>query len=174
MSTRGSSSSTQIRGSPFPYRIFSEMIAFSVLGCRLIGKWMVKAAPFPISLSTWILPERSLTMECTTERPSPVPLPTSLVVKNGSKIRDLNSGGMPRPVSLIIRRTKSDLAARFCPKYRGHFYFQDAQVAAHSLSSFSLRVSTCSKIQPSCCRPPASTDRTLNQSPRRFNKRTGA
>ena len=33
------------------------------------------------------------------ERPSPVPLPTSLVVKNGSKIFGRTSGGMPCPLS---------------------------------------------------------------------------
>ena len=33
-------------------------------------------------------------------RPRPVPLPTSLVVKNGSKARRRMSGGMPEPVSL--------------------------------------------------------------------------
>src|ERR1039458_5691836 len=34
--------------------------------------------------------------------PRPVPLPTSLVVKNGSKIRGRISGGMPQPVSLTL------------------------------------------------------------------------
>src|SRR5260370_33089969 len=32
--------------------------------------------------------------------PSPVPLPSSLVVKNGSKARAMTSGDMPAPVSL--------------------------------------------------------------------------
>ena len=32
--------------------------------------------------------------------PSPVPLPGSLVVKNGSKTRAAVSGAMPQPVSL--------------------------------------------------------------------------
>ena len=32
-------------------------------------------------------------------RPSPVPSPTGLVVKNGSKIRSLMSSGMPGPLS---------------------------------------------------------------------------
>ena len=33
-------------------------------------------------------------------RPRPVPLPTSLVVKKGSKARFTTSAGMPEPVSL--------------------------------------------------------------------------
>src|ERR1700682_3835313 len=33
-------------------------------------------------------------------RPSPVPLPTSLVVKNGSKTRSRTSGGIPKPGSM--------------------------------------------------------------------------
>src|SRR3981081_440143 len=33
-------------------------------------------------------------------RPSPVPLPTSLVVKKGSKTRSRTSGGIPQPVSV--------------------------------------------------------------------------
>ena len=41
-----------------------------------------------------------LTMPNTVERPSPVPLPISLVVKNGSKIFWRTSGGMPSPVSV--------------------------------------------------------------------------
>ena len=34
-------------------------------------------------------------------KPSPVPLPTALVVKNGSKMRSTTSAGMPMPVSAI-------------------------------------------------------------------------
>ena len=38
-------------------------------------------------------------MPYTVERPRPVPLPTSLVVKNGSKILPITSCVMPQPVS---------------------------------------------------------------------------
>jgi len=38
-------------------------------------------------------------MPRTVERPSPVPLPSPLVVKNGSQMRASTSGGMPVPVS---------------------------------------------------------------------------
>jgi hypothetical protein len=41
----------------------------------------------------------------TIESPSPVPLPCSLVVKNGSKIRESTSGGMPVPESLTCTTT---------------------------------------------------------------------
>ncbi len=39
-------------------------------------------------------------MPSTVARPSPVPLPASLVVKNGSKIRARVCSSMPHPVSL--------------------------------------------------------------------------
>jgi len=41
----------------------------------------------------------------TVERPKPVPLPTSLVVKNGSKMRSRSSGAIPAPVSLTESAT---------------------------------------------------------------------
>ncbi len=44
-------------------------------------------------------------MPCTVASPSPVPLSLGLVVKNGSKIRDTTSGGMPVPVSLTDSST---------------------------------------------------------------------
>ncbi len=40
------------------------------------------------------------TMPYTVASPSPVPLPASFVVKNGSKILDIVSLSMPLPVSL--------------------------------------------------------------------------
>ena len=42
---------------------------------------------------------RLRTMPNTVESPRPVPLPTSLVVKKGSKIFSFTSGDMPVPVS---------------------------------------------------------------------------
>ena len=42
------------------------------------------------------------TMARLVESPSPVPFPTSFVVKNGSKIRSRNSGGIPGPVSATV------------------------------------------------------------------------
>ena len=44
-------------------------------------------------------------MPYTVESPRPVPLPTALVVKNGSKIWAHTSGDMPLPVSLTDRQT---------------------------------------------------------------------
>ena len=40
-------------------------------------------------------------------RPSPLPIPGGLVVKNGSKIFDATSGGIPGPVSQMLTRTSS-------------------------------------------------------------------
>jgi hypothetical protein len=67
----------------------------------------VNVLPRPGSLSTSTAPPRSLTMECTRESPSPVPAPTSLVVKNGSKMRSSTSGAIPIPESRTSRRTYS-------------------------------------------------------------------
>src|SRR6266478_5202255 len=53
--------------------------------------------PRPGSLSTSIQPPWSVTMPCATESPRPVPSPTSLVVKNGSKMCGRASALMPRP-----------------------------------------------------------------------------
>ena len=39
------------------------------------------------------------------ESPSPVPLPVSFVVKNGSKMRLMTSEGMPAPVSVTVSTT---------------------------------------------------------------------
>ena len=52
---------------------------------------MSKVAPAPGSLSTQMYPPVCFTMPYTVESPRPVPLPTSLVVKNGSKRCDLVS-----------------------------------------------------------------------------------
>ena len=41
------------------------------------------------------------------ESPSPVPRPTSLVVKNGSKMRSCTSRGMPTPLSSTISATRN-------------------------------------------------------------------
>ena len=46
-------------------------------------------------------------MPCTSDRPSPVPTPTLLVVKNGSKMRSITFGSIPTPVSAIRSRTYS-------------------------------------------------------------------
>ena len=41
------------------------------------------------------------------DRPSPVPWPVGLVVKNGLKMRSRTSGGMPLPLSRIRTSTVS-------------------------------------------------------------------
>ena len=52
------------------------------------GNKMMKVVPTPNWLLTTISPWCSFTVVCTVANPKPVPLPTSLVVKKGSKIRD--------------------------------------------------------------------------------------
>ena len=57
------------------------------------------------------------TMPYTVARPSPVPLPLSFVVKNGSKILDSVSESMPVPVS---RDRHLDVIARLQTRVRRH------------------------------------------------------
>ena len=60
-----------------------------------------------------ISPEwRSTTIRREMSRPRPVPLPTSLVVKNGSKTRSSTFGGMPVPVSQTEMATYSPAGMR--------------------------------------------------------------
>ena len=58
-----------------------------------------------VAAFTSTVPPLCLTIPNTVERPSPVPLPISFVVKNGSKIFSMISGGMPSPVSSTSMRT---------------------------------------------------------------------
>src|SRR5262249_46978812 len=66
---------------------------------RDTGRQSVKVVPFPTSLSTRILPPWRSTMPKLTDRPRPVPSPSLLVEKKGSKILGRTVGGMPDPVS---------------------------------------------------------------------------
>src|SRR5207245_10867780 len=63
------------------------------------GNWMRNVAPSPGALTTEIVPPCSLTIPYVMDKPRPVPFPTSLVVKNGSKIRRSSPDGIPCPVS---------------------------------------------------------------------------
>src|SRR5439155_11175273 len=72
-------------------------VSFVSAGAR--GRWMRNVAPAPGWLTTEIVPPCSLMIPYVIERPRPVPLPTSLVVKNGSKIRRSSPGGIPCPLS---------------------------------------------------------------------------
>src|SRR5213079_1818011 len=63
------------------------------------GRWIRNVAPSPGVLATEIVPPCSLTIPYVMDRPRPVPFPTSLVVKNGSKILCSRPGGIPGPES---------------------------------------------------------------------------
>ena len=56
-------------------------------------------------LSTAMCPLLCLVVPYTMARPSPVPLPTSFVVKKGSKMRASVASSIPVPVSLTARAT---------------------------------------------------------------------
>ena len=70
---------------------------------------MVKVAPWPSVLATAMSPPDCFAKPNAWLRPRPVPLPTSLVVKNGSKILSSWSAAMPMPVSCIEIATNSPL-----------------------------------------------------------------
>src|SRR6266581_4589658 len=68
--------------------------------CCGMGRRMAKVVPLPTSVSNVMIPPcLSATTEWAMARPWPVPLPTGLVVKNGSKIRSRTFSGIPAPVS---------------------------------------------------------------------------
>src|ERR1035438_1754964 len=72
---------------------------------RRTGKRISNRVPLPGRLSTEIEPPWLVMMPCTTDRPSPVPSFTALVVKNGSKARRRASLPMPQPLSITLSRT---------------------------------------------------------------------
>ena len=65
----------------------------------------MNSVPSPGVLRTVILPPWLVTMPCTTASPRPVPSPTPLVVKKGSKTRSRVAASIPEPVSATDRQT---------------------------------------------------------------------
>ena len=63
------------------------------------GKYSVKRLPWLGALCTSTAPWCVRITPWTTASPSPVPWPTSLVVKKGSKMRGSVASGMPGPLS---------------------------------------------------------------------------
>ncbi len=66
---------------------------------------MVNRLPRPGSLRTTMWPPACFTIPKHIDSPRPVPWPTSLVVKNGSKIWPIVAASMPTPVSSTSRAT---------------------------------------------------------------------
>ncbi len=94
----GSSSTTRM----LPARVWSAAGA-STTGAATAapGSSTVKVAPWPRAERKRILPPCSLMMPWQIDRPRPVPSPSALVVKKGSKTRACSSSGMPGPSSVI-------------------------------------------------------------------------
>src|SRR5262245_25810058 len=78
------------------------------MAAALRGRVMRKAVNSPGVVSTSIDPPCCLTtMSWLMDRPSPVPSPAGLVVKNGLNIFSFTSGGIPVPLSRIRISTQS-------------------------------------------------------------------
>ena len=67
---------------------------------RTAGKNMRTVVPWPGSDETVAVPPDCRAKPYTIDRPRPVPLPSSFVVKKGSITRVMISGAMPLPVSV--------------------------------------------------------------------------
>ena len=79
------------------------------------GSNTVTVVPRPGSEEMLTDPPAWVTMPYTVARPSPVPSPLALVVKNGSKARSTTSADMPWPESQTRRRTYSPGATSASP-----------------------------------------------------------
>src|SRR5450759_2193950 len=68
----------------------------------------------PLPAEDWaqICPPDCRTMPWTVARPSPVPLPTSFVVKNGSKARARMASSIPAPLSATVSSTAGPVISR--------------------------------------------------------------
>ncbi len=73
--------------------------SFSLSSSAIAAMMTRNVVPLPTEVSSSIRPPWAATILPLTARPSPVPSPTSRVVKNGSKIRSRISAGIPCPVS---------------------------------------------------------------------------
>src|SRR5439155_14004438 len=71
---------------------------------ELSGRKTRKQLPLPGSLETSSRPPCPVTMPWVIDRPRPVPSPTALVVKKGSKTWGRSCGGIPQPLSATSMR----------------------------------------------------------------------
>jgi hypothetical protein len=90
-------------------------------------------------------------MRVTTSRPRPVPLPISLVVKNGSNICDCISSGMPGPLSFMLFHTK---CLSFCvrisskpPPFTSMASMALSIMFVHTWFSSPARAFTCGRLR---------------------------
>ena len=105
-------------------------------------------------------PPCSLTMLYVIESPRPVPVPTSFVVKNGSKTRLAISAGIPGPVSsktIRIRSRSSDETIRI-------FFRASGTSSSASRAFVSRLMKTCSSWMGLPCTMSASGQRSRSTS----------
>ena len=79
-----------------------DLVVALATAAAVRGRMILNSVNFPGAVSTTIEPACCLTtMSWLMERPSPVPSPAGLVVKNGLNIFSFTSGGIPVPLSRI-------------------------------------------------------------------------
>src|ERR1051325_5526208 len=116
------------------------------------GSAMVNVVPRPTSDLTSIFPRCRSMMLRQIARPSPVPLPSSFVVTNGSKRRGRSSGGMPTPSSSTLMTTLPSAGAvtmRRLPS-RGMASMAFTIRARRSCSTCPVSPRTAGRWSPSC------------------------
>ena len=126
----------------------------STSGALTVGSRTVNSVPRPISLCTSTTPPCSVTMLCTTLNPSPVPTPSSFVVKNGSQILPSSEGEMPAPLSAT--RTMTCASASISVVMRNSSgactIARSPRTASSACRAFATRLSiTCSSRAVSPC-----------------------
>jgi hypothetical protein len=86
------------------------------------------------------------------DSPSPVPMPTGLVVKKGSKMRGSTSGGMPVPVSLTATtawpRSSFRVAMRISLEWVRPSGMAWAALTSRLRNTWPSRVSSPSTVSP--------------------------
>ena len=116
--TAGSSSATRTYSVPPPKGLGGMLRSDSTLAPDR-GRYIRNEDPWPGSLCTDTKPPLCFTIPYTVASPRPVPSPTALVVKKGSKMCSRVSLSMPVPVSLTIR-------AAYMPGVTGSIAFPEA------------------------------------------------
>ena len=109
------SSSTSSTCSPWPDRPVASWGAGADTSPVACGSSIETTVPRPGALSMRTVPPDWAAKPCSCDRPSPLPAPGGLVVKNGSNACARTSSDMPHPVSATLMWTYRPWAGRSAP-----------------------------------------------------------